>query len=169
MSENPYACPNCKADSTQSIKMLFQTGIQHGTAQTSLAGVGLAGGGLGVGVGSASTSSSTSMALISKYALPPRPTVRVSRIIVGWICTVIGGLLGSIYLAIPKTESGDTGTGCLLFLAVVLLFPGLGLIFTYPSHKRGRIKQQTWWDGRTAYLSRTWVCFRCGHEWSPEA
>jgi len=171
MTANPYSCPKCEADSTQSITMLFQTGVQHGVSQTSMGGIGISSGGrIGVGVGSASTSTSTSMALVRKYAMGGRPMVSSARIAFGWILTVFGAIMILPMVALSGTEAakGDA-MGCLFGLVVCLLIPGLVLIFTHPGHKRTIQAQQARWDARRDYLSKCWVCFRCGHEWSPEA
>jgi hypothetical protein len=169
MEGSPYHCPKCQADSTQSIKMLFQTGIQHGVSRTAMGGVGFGGGGLGVAVGTASTASSSSMALIRKYQMPPRPMVSDTRKVVG-----ILSLVGAGFLALPLVAMrGNAESGELPFILFILIATGLTLgsvlLGTFPGYKRVVASEQARWDARHAYLDRTWVCFRCGAEWQPES
>lgn len=172
METSQYHCPKCKADSTQSIKMLFQTGVQHGVSRTAMSGVGYGGGGLGVAVGSATTATSSSMALIHKYRMPSRPSPSGGRVIGGWLALFTAAVLIIPLVAAfkgPNTE--DMNTLRMLLIMMVTGFGILGgvLLGTYPGHKRAVELQQNAWDARHAYLGRTWVCFRCGAEWQPES
>jgi len=166
VNESPYCCPKCKADSTQSITMLFQTGVQHGISSTAMSGVGFSGGGLGVGLGSASTKSSVSMALTRKYTMPARPSVGGERLVLAWLFLILG--VPILFATYSLTGVEDSTVGCSRGLGILLMFVGLILLAIHPGHKRDIAKKQEWWDGRHAYLSKTWVCFRCGHEFQPE-
>jgi hypothetical protein len=147
-------CPNCGSDQTQSVQMMMQAGTTRGTSTTSMSGVGIGfSGGIGIGVGSASSSTFSQSDLVRKFRLPGCPHRSAAL-------PIIAALLGMASLMLWKYSLYGPALYLMAIGAILMvIFMAQG-----PSIKR----QQEEWHKRRVYLSRAWLCHRCGQDWIPQ-
>jgi hypothetical protein len=148
LMDKKFNCPECRSDSTQKAKVLYESGTS--TSTTTMAGIGVGTGGkVGVGVGTGRGISQSELA--KKLSPPPKPGPMGF-----WVFMIICSIFLFI-MAIILFSIGHIGVG----VFCMLMAGGYG-IPGYIRIKKENDKGARYNDEYVKW-EQLWYCSRCGH------
>ncbi len=151
-----HACPHCRSENTQSARMALLEGTQIGEMSGWSLGAAL-GASIFPGLAGSRGRIVLRSGLAKRFALPPVPEANLIGLLAG--CVFLGlGVLVATY------GSRDSSVA----LVFGLLLGGVGAVLLVSAIRENATLTKRREESARALeaLSGTWVCHRCGHEWS---